>query len=274
MSGPPRWLLRWSLARLPEPWAIPDRPADFPVFLLLGQSNMAGHGGIRPDDPWQPGDHAPVPGVLVFGGQGTVKSSRPRGWCRWRPAAHPLHLNQRSAGFGLGLPFASKLLEDRQATRIGLVPGAWGGAGIDVLGRGSPLYRNVIRRARLARHRGHLTGVLWHQGETDARSEVLAASHAAKLVRLIADLRGDLDCPRLPFLIGDLAPFGDERRAPEAVARRARVRAGLRQVAADDPHAAFAESEGLTGSDNVHFDRASLIEFGQRYAAALPPQAK
>jgi hypothetical protein len=274
MSGPPRWLLRWSLGRPGEPWAIPDHPADFPVFLLLGQSNMAGHGGIRPGDPWQPGDHAPVPGVLVFGGQGTVKSSRPRGWCRWRPAAHPLHLNQRSAGFGLGLSFARALLEEGHATRIGLVPGAWGGAGIDVLGRGSPLYRNVIRRARLAGRRGHLAGVLWHQGETDAGCEVLATAHAGKLVRLIAGLRGDLDCPHFPFLIGDLAPFGDERREPEAVDRRARVRAGLRQVAADDPHAAFVESEDLTGSDNVHFDRASLIEFGQRYAAAVPPQAK
>jgi hypothetical protein len=35
----------------------------------------------------------------------------------------------------------------------------------------------------------------------------------------------------------------------------------------------------LTGSDNVHFDRASLIELGKRYAvaflqAAVPPQAK
>lgn len=275
MSGSPRWLLRWSFARLEGPWAIPESPADFPVFLLLGQSNMAGHGGLRPDDPWQPGDHAPVAGVLVFGGQGTVNSSRPRGWCRWRPAAQPLHLNQRSAGFGLGLPFASKLLEDRRATRIGLIPGAWGGAGIDALGRGSPLYENAVRRARIAARRGHLAGVLWHQGETDAGCEVLAASHAAKLVRLIADLRGDLDCPHLPFLIGDLAPFGDERREPEAVDRRARVRAGLRQVAADDPHATFVESAGLAGCDSVHFSRAGLIELGRRYAAAFQaPQAK
>jgi hypothetical protein len=260
---------------LAENWSIPEVPADFPVFLLLGQSNMAGFGGIHPDDPWQPGDHSPVPGVLVFGGQGTIKSPRPRGWCRWRPAAHPLHLNQRGAGFGLGLPFARTLLEEGRATRIGLVPGAWGGAGIDALGRGRPLYENAVRRARRAARRGTLAGVLWHQGESDAENEVLARSHAAKLVRLIHDLRADLEIPELPWVIGDLACFGDEGREPEAVERRHLVRAGLRRVAADVPHAAFVESAGLSGCDRVHFSRAALIEFGRRYAAAFrPPQAK
>jgi hypothetical protein len=277
--GPLRLFRHWSLPRLAGPWALPGDPREFPVFLLLGQSNMAGHGCVRPGDPWQAGDLAPAPGVLVFGGQGTVTSPRPRGWLRWRPAAHPLHLNQGSAGFGLGLPFARQLLEDTHATRVGLVPAAWGGAGIDVLGRGTPLYENAVRRARIAARDGTLAGVLWHQGETDAGGDPLARSHAAKLARLIGHLREDLEAPGLPVVIGDLGHFGDERRKLEAIQRRALVRAGLRQVADDDPHAAFVESEGLAGSDAVHFDRASLIEFGKRYAdaflvAAVSPQAK
>jgi hypothetical protein len=269
MSGFLRFRRRWALPRLDGPWSLPDEPREFPVFLLMGQSNMAGHGGVRPGDPWQAGDLAPVPGVLALGGQCGVKSPRPRGWTRWRPAAHPLHLNQRSAGFGLGLPFAARLLDDGHARRIGLIPAAWGGAGIDVLGRGSPLYENAIRRARIAARRGTLAGVLWHQGETDAASDDLACDHAAKLARLVSRLREDLEDPALPFVIGDLAPFGDDRREPEAIQRRARIRAGLRQVAEEVSHAAFVESDGLTGSDNVHFNRASLIEFGRRYATAF-----
>jgi hypothetical protein len=235
----------------------------------MGQSNMAGFGGIHAADPFLPGDRSPVPGVLVLGGQCTLRSPRPRGWTRWRPAAHPLHLNQGSAGFGLGLPFAVCLLEKTHATRVGLIPAAWGGAGIDSLGRGTPLYENAIRRARRAARNGTLAGVLWHQGETDAGQEPLVRRHPAKLARLIGDLRADLEKPALPFVIGDLAPFGDERRSLEAIDRRARIRAGLRQVAEDDPHTAFVESEGLSGSDRVHFDRASLIELGRRYAAAF-----
>ena len=279
MSGLLRLLRRWSPATLAGPWAIPDDPGEFPVFLLMGQSNMAGHGCVRPGDPWQKGDRQPQPGILVFGGQGTVKSPHPRGLLRWRPAAHPLHLNQGSAGFGLGIPFGSQLLEDTHATRVGLVPAAWGGAGIDVLGRGTPLYENAVHRARLAARYGTLAGVLWHQGETDAGRDPLARTHAEKLTRLIGHLREDLESPRLPVVIGDLGPFGDERRRLEAIQRRAVVRAGLRQVAAADPHAAFVESEGLAGSDAVHFNRAALIEFGKRYArafleAAVPPQAR
>jgi len=279
MSGLVRFLRRWSPASLAGPWSIPDDPGEFPVFLLMGQSNMAGHGCVRPGDPWQAGDRKPAPGVLVFGGQGTVKSPRPRGWLSWRPAAHPLHLNQGSAGFGLGIPFARQLLEETHATRVGLVPAAWGGAGIDLLGRGTPLYENAIHRARLATRRGTLAGVLWHQGETDAGRDPLARTHAAKLTRLIGHLREDLQSPELPVVIGDLAPFGDDRRKLEAIQRRALVRSGLRQVAENDPHAVFVESEGLAGSDAVHFNRAALIEFGKRYArafleAAVPPQSK
>jgi hypothetical protein len=279
MSGLLRLLRRWSPGALSGPWSIPAEPGEFPVFLLMGQSNMAGHGCIRPGDPWQKGDRKPVPGVLVFGGQGTLKDPRPRGWTRWRPAAHPLHLNQGSAGFGLGIPFAVQLLEDTHATRVGLVPAAWGGAGIDALGPGTPLYENAVHRARLAARHGTLAGVLWHQGETDASRDPLVRTHAEKLTRLIKQLRADLELPRLPFVIGDLAPFGDDRRKLEAIQRRAQIRAGLRRVANDHPHTAFVESEGLTGSDNVHFDRASLIGFGKRYAAAfldaaIPPAAK
>ncbi len=250
------------------PWVLPADPACFRIFLLMGQSNMAGFGCVRAEDPWQPGDRDPVPGALAMGGQCTLKSGVPRGWSRWRPAAHPLHLNQRSAAYGLGLPFALQLREEMPETTIGLIPCAWGGAPIDRLGPGSPLYANALRRARIAAKSGMLAGVLWHQGETDAEVDALAAAHAGKLAALMAALRKDLESPALPFLIGDLAGFGDERRKPEFVERRRIVRDGLRRVAAEDAHAALVESEGLAGVDAVHFGRGALLEFGRRYAEA------
>ncbi|WP_193212744.1 sialate O-acetylesterase [Luteolibacter marinus] len=268
MSGLRRFLRRWLRPPLRGAWSIPGDRREFRVFLLMGQSNMAGFGSIRSNDPWQPGDFTPVPRVLVLGGQCGVKSSRPRGWTHWRPAAHPLHLNQASAGFGLGLPFATRLLQDPGTATIGLIPCAWGGAGIDSLGPGSPLYQNATRRARLAANTGTLAGVLWHQGETDAATGTLALAHAGKLTHFIQQLRRDLAHPDLPFLIGDLANFGDDRRDAAAVELRALVRNGLRQVAAGDPRAAFVESEGLAGVDGVHFNRESLVRFGERYAEA------
>lgn len=268
MSGPSRFALRWFPPPLRGPWTLPPSPDGLRVFLLMGQSNMAGFGGVHPADPWQPGDFQPEPGVLALGGQCTLKSRRPRGRTCWRPAAHPLHLNQKSARFGLALPFARRLREEKPAEMVGFIPCAWGGAPIDSLAPGSPLYENAVRRARFAAKAGTLSGVLWHQGETDAESEAAAPVHAAKLAGLIASLRTDLSVLHLPFLIGDLGDFADERRRPPAVSRRQIVRAGLRRVAEEDPHAAFVESRGLPGVDLVHFGRSALIEFGKRYADA------
>jgi hypothetical protein len=268
MSRLARFRRQWSCPSLSGPWALPADPARLRIFLLMGQSNMAGFGCVRPEDPWQPGDRDPVPGVLSLGGQCTLKSAIPRGWIRWRPASHPLHLNQGSAAFGLALPFAARLREEMPDCMIGFIPCAWGGAPIDSLGPGSPLYANAIRRARIAAKSGTLAGVLWHQGEADAGHESLAPLHAAKLEALVRQLRVDFGIPSLPFLIGDLGGFGDEKRKPDSVARRHLIRAGLRRVATEDPHADFIESTALPGVDAVHFGRDALIEFGHRYAAA------
>lgn len=234
----------------------------------MGQSNMAGFGCVKKSDPWQPEDRLPHSHVWTLGGQSKAKSATPQGWIHWRPATHPLHLNQRSGGFGLGLPFADRILQNSPATSVGLIPCAWGGAGIDTLGPGTPLYQNAIRRARIAEKSGTLAGILWHQGETDAQSESLATAHSTKLAHLFSQLREDLAAPQIPLLIGDLAPFGDEHRKPEVVALRNLVRQGLRKVATSSQHATFVESSNLSGVDHVHFGRSGLIEFGHRYAAA------
>lgn len=244
------------------------------MFLLAGQSNMAGHGCVNPGDPWQAGDFDPVPGVWVLGGQSTAKSARPRGWIRWRPAAHPLHLNQNSAAFGLGLDFARLLQQLRPGTGVGLVPCAWGGASIDLFGEGRPLSRNLVARARFASRRGTLKGVLWHQGESDTLEDGSARAHEGKLRALIAGLRTELEAERLCFVIGDLPPAlaaAKQDRDPAWAARIAIVRAGLRRVAGEDPHAAWVGSGGLPGiaRDVFHFDRAALAEMGRRYARAV-----
>lgn len=267
MSRFARLRRQWSRPALDGPWALPDDPARLRVFLLMGQSNMAGYGCVRPEDPWQPGDREPLPGVISLGGQCTLKSGLSRGWTRWRPASHPLHLNQASAAFGLALPFAARLREQQPDVMVGFVPCAWGGAPINSLGPGTPLYANALRRARIAAKSGELAGVLWHQGETDADHDSLAPLHAAKLTALMQQLRQDLGTPALPFLIGDLGDWGDDRRKPACVARRDTVRSGLRRVATEDTQATFVESDGLVGVDSVHFGRSALIEFGHRYAA-------
>jgi hypothetical protein len=85
------------------------------------------------------------------------------------------------------------------------------------------------------------------------------------LHRLIARMRLDFKSPNLPFIVGQLGQF-EERPRDEA---RQLVDSVLRSLPDRVPHTGFASSDGLRhGGDEIHFDSASLREFGHRYFAA------
>ena len=243
-------------------WDIPTNRANFHVFLLMGQSNMAGAAGMLP------GDEKPVPGIVYLP---TVATN---GFA-WLPAAHPLN-NRLAAnrGVGPGLSFAEEYRRTHPGVTVGLINVAWGGANIANLMKGSVVYGDGIAKARWAANQGVISGVLWHQGESDTVTKPLADTYEGKLDRMIRHIRDDLALPHLPFVAGQLADFygtGPEHNAPERVAQIATVQAALTKLPKRMQHTASVSSSGLKSMDwhNVHFDRASYIEFGKRYAAAL-----
>jgi hypothetical protein len=243
-----------------DSWRIPSEKGRFHVFLLMGQSNMAGYGQL------QPGDEKPIAGALML-----------RGWkpeeYKWEPARHPIHNRLDSDQFGLGGPFAQAYRDAHPGVTVGLIPVAWGGAPISQLNKGTDAYADAIAKAKLAKEKGVLKGVLWHQGESDTVEPGDAEAYAGRLKKLALDIRSDLGEPDLPFIAGNLAEFygtGREHDASDRVARINQVRAALRDLPNRVSHAAFVESAGLGSHDQnkVHFDRDSLIVFGRRYAAA------
>lgn len=240
----------------------PDDPTRTDVFLLMGQSNMAGRG------EWEVGDDEPVDGVFVLDGQSRPEDPEPTRPIAWRVGAHPLHLNEPQKNqFGMGLDFARRYRELVPNVTVGLVPCAWGGQPISVLGPGSPLYANSVARARIAAERGRLAGVLWHQGESDTASVASSEAYESALRAFIRAIRADLGDDDLAFVIGDLAPTLGSARDAEGHACVAIVRSTLRTVAETTPGAGWVSSHDLTtADDDTHFDRASLQEFGRRYA--------
>jgi Carbohydrate esterase, sialic acid-specific acetylesterase len=236
-------------------------PARFHVFLLVGQSNMAGRGDV------EPGDEQPLAHVVALNAAG-----------EWVAATDPLHWDKPSAGVGLGRSFALEYLRTHPGVTVGLVPAACGGSPIASWEPGkyfdqtnSHPYDDAIARARRALERGTLHGILWHQGESD-RSAELAARYEPALRGLIARFREDLHAPRVPFLIGQLGQFPGAGAwdAPTQQVDRAQ-----RDVAASAPVSAFVPSDGLSSKpDNLHFDARSLRELGKRYAAALVTLAR
>ena len=233
--------------------ALPARE-NFHLFLLVGQSNMAGRGVVTP------GDREPDPRVLMFDREG-----------RWVPAVDPMHWDKPSAGVGLGRAFALEVIRAKPGVTIGLIPCAAGGSPIDTWKPGgyhdqtkSHPWDEAMRRAAAALPSGTLKGILWHQGESDAKPE-LAPGYEAKLIDLVARFRRELKAPGVPFILGQMGKFPDVPWTPEFTQIDDAHRRLPNQVA----NCAFVTSDGLAHKgDKIHFDSASYRELGRRYAAA------
>jgi hypothetical protein len=230
--------------------SIPPKP-QFHLYLLIGQSNMAGRGKMTD------ADRRPVYRLLKLD-----KADQ------WIPATHPLHFDKPSiAGVGLGMSFALEMRKARADVVVGLIPCAVGGTRLNRWVREGDLYKEALRRTKIAMKDGTLRGVLWHQGEGDSGSEELADTYGERLAKMIADLRSDLNTPDLPFVAGRLGEFYIAKVGTDAVRT---VDKALETIGDRVDHAACASAEGLKHKgDVVHFSADALREFGRRYAVEM-----
>jgi|GEM_PF-5931251 len=149
--------LKWIIAIVAAVLATPSKASGqatsdtskLHVYLLIGQSNMAGRGDLS-NEP------TPIyPRVLMFTEQN-----------QWARAVEPLQFDKKGiAGAGLGASFAQTMAEEHPEVTIGLVPCAVGGTPLSRWQKGGDLYQQAIVRIRSAMKAGVLQGVLWHQGE-------------------------------------------------------------------------------------------------------------
>ena len=232
----------------PTPVTPPARGL-FHIYLLMGQSNMAGRGALGPQ--------VDNPRVLTLNSDG-----------QWVVARDPLHakIGGVEPGVGPGVPFANAMLEAHPEVTIGLIPCAVGGSPLRRWVKGGDLYEAAITRAKAAAEIGVVMGVLWHQGETDATKRGNAESYEARLTTMFGDLRQDLGDPELPIVVGQLGEFLGGDKYPHADA----VRAALERVPRTASHVGYADSAGLGHKgDRVHFDAEAARELGERYAKAM-----
>jgi predicted TIM-barrel fold metal-dependent hydrolase len=232
----------------------PGPPENLHLYLLIGQSNMAGRAAI-PED---------AAGIIDRCYLLNDKNE-------WEPARNPLNLYssvRKGAGMqklGPGYGFVRKMLEQDKNLRIGLIVNARGGTEIDQWLGKSELYWGARKRTKAALRNGTLKGVLWHQGEGDQKA---ADAYLGKLQTLVANLRSDFNDPNLPFIAGQI------HNGPAINAQIAKL--------PETTHAtAFASADGLTTTDGTHFDTRSQLLLGERYAdqmiriqAALPAVPK
>jgi len=225
----------------PSPSGYDGPPERLHIYLLIGQSNMAGRAPITDSEKEIP------PNTLLLNAEKN-----------WEPASHPF--NQYSTirkelgiqHLGPGYAFVRAMAKAVPSITHGLVVNARGGSRIGEWGKDGKCYQDAIDRARAAMATGQLRGILWHQGESDFSD----ADYLAKLAALIANFRADLDAPELPFVAGQIfdTPLINDQiaRLPESV-----------------PFTRFASSEGLRVYDRWHFDTPSTNLLGERYAEAM-----
>ena len=232
----------------------------FQLFLLVGQSNMAGRGVVEAQDK------VADPRVLMLSKEG-----------KWVPAMDPLHFDKPAAGVGLGKTFGKLIADANPGVTIGLIPCAVGGSPIDSWQPGvfypptkSHPWDDTVKRVEIAMKAGTIQGILWHQGESDSKPD-LAESYAAKLHDLVKRLRELVKAPDVPFIAGQMGKFAEAPWSAEKVI----VDKAHQHVATKVPHAAFVSAEGLNHKgDKVHFDSAAYRELGKRYAEAYLKMVK
>lgn len=240
--------------------ASPPPKEKFHLFLLVGQSNMAGRGAVEEQDT------KPHARVLMLNKDG-----------EWVPAVEPIHFDKAGAGVGPGRTFGTLYAEANPGITVGLIPCAVGGSPIDTWKPGaahsqtkSHPWDDAIRRAHLAQKSGIIIAILWHQGESDSNDK-LAPGYEAKLHDLIARMRKELEAPNVPFIAGQMGKF---EGTPWNDARK-QVDKSHQELPKKVKLTAFVSAEGLNHrGDRLHFDAPSARELGKRYFTAFQPLVK
>lgn len=231
----------------------------FDVYLMIGQSNMAGRGEFVDKDTteW-------IEGVWILDSIGQpVKAFAPLN--RFSTIRKDIGLQ----GYNPAVKFA-ELMHRRSGRKILLVVNARGGSAIGhwMPGDKHNFHNEAVRRTRQAMAYGKLKGIAWHQGETDIQKHT--RDYVGKFNAMIRALRDSLGQGNVPVVVGQVGQWNWAPSSDIAVFNDSVIPAITEKVGA----CRYVTSDGLTRryKDNErdpHFGRKSQIELGRRYADAM-----
>jgi hypothetical protein len=218
-------------------------PTPDEVFVLAGQSNMLGRG--QPVSMGAAGD----PRLLVWRKDGG-----------WQVAVDPLGDPSDSAnGVGPGMTFGLGAIQTLDPQTVGLVQCAVAGTTISKWTPPHSVYTSCIEQARQAG--GYVDGVLFLQGESDARNDADATKWATRFRIALNAFRTDLGSgiPVVIGQIGKLSGFPYQKTVRDQQAKAASMYRGVAMITTRDLQ---------TQSDGVHFTVDSYKKIGTRFASA------
>lgn len=225
------------------------------VFIMAGQSNMAGRAFVEPQDTISD------PQIISINKEN-----------RLILAKEPLHFYQpKLTGLDCGMSFARELIPHLDKnTVILLLPCAVGGSSIDFwlndsIFNGVHLKSNFMEKVELVKKYGTLKGILWHQGESDAFEDKIPV-YKSKLNELFTFFRKNAGNDSLPIIMGELGSYPVSEKMKT---NWSSINEIIHQAANTDKHCSLVSTGDLKPKeDNIHFDSPSQRILGQRYADA------
>ena len=229
---------------------IPNRDSTF-VFIMAGQSNMAGRGKVEPIDT------IPNERLLTINKQGKLIIAK-----------EPLHFYEPTmTGLDCGVSFGNSILNKIQSNYyVIILPTAVGGSSIqqwinDNTFRGVKLLSNFKEKVEIGKKYGRIKGILWHQGENDATKEENIDLYQKRLSILFGKFRQITENYTLPIMIGELGSFYRENDKWQ------RINSAIHNYTEKDDFSDYITTQDLKHrGDGIHFDANGQRVMGKRFA--------
>lgn len=220
------------------------------IFIMAGQSNMAGRGLVEPQDTIPDGR------VLAINRKNEIVIAK-----------EPLHFYEPNlTGLDCGLSFGKRILKGvKKNITVLIVPVAIGGSSSrqwlgDSVHRNVKLMSNFKERVQLASRYGTIKGILWHQGEADANPKN-TPGYEERLGKLVSSFREFCGINTLPVLMGELGSYSDNPDQWNL------INEAIHQYARRDKFAVVIETSDLKSKvDKIHFDSEGQRKMGERMA--------
>ena len=188
---------------------------------------------------------------------------------RWQMMTEPINYDRPVSGVSMASSFADAWCEQNKEDRIGLIPCAEGGSTLDEWAVDGVLFKHAVSEAKFAMQRSELTGILWHQGESDS-NDGKYKDYYEKLRIIIETLRNELNVPDIPLIIGGLGDFLGKEGFGKSCTEYKLVNQELERFAFEQENCYFATAKGLTSNpDGIHINAISQRKFGLRYFDAF-----
>ena len=232
------------------------------VYLLAGQSNMAGAGTYT--ELKAPYDKHPQ----------AVKIWTKQGWQSLGPG-----ISANTNRFGPEIAFGHAMHQAYPDDEVYLIKvaaggtslfGSWAPLGSANAPKGGPMYRRFITNALAAlkdldesQKAYRIEGMLWMQGESDAHNGK-GDAYEANLTAFIGKVRSEFDQADMPFILGRIIPHFDRPPGNNAL-----VRAAQQSVAEDLDHVTWFDTDGYDRLNPGHYNTQGQIQLGKDFARTL-----